>query len=72
MSQEEVYNWLKERRDSGDDEYYSITQIATLTKKPRQQIDNNVSKLRYHGFLDSIETLPYYGWIYRLRVKTKS
>lgn len=71
MSQAEVYAWLEKLRKNGDHEYYSITRIAILMDKPRTQIDRNVSKLRYHGFLDSKERFQCRGVLYRLRMKTK-
>lgn len=71
MSQAEVYAWLEELRKNGDHEYHSVNQIATSMDKPKTQISRNVSKLRYHGFLDSKERFQCRGVLYRLRMKTK-
>jgi len=57
MGQSEIFNLLKQRRLSGDTEYYSAEQIYKMLKDQDEgrtisSITVSIQKLRLYGYLD--------------------
>ena len=57
MGQIEVFNYLKDKRLSGDDSYFSIPQISKGLK------DNQLYKCNTRGIWAAVCTLENYGYL---------
>lgn len=52
MSQSEVFEFLKNKRLSGDDSYFSAKDICKSLNLSRNSVYDDLLKLRIYGFLE--------------------
>jgi hypothetical protein len=74
MNQADVYEWFKNKRESGREDFFSIRQVYKELRLQNCQnnfvsIWNHISKLKSSGFLEIEDVYPA-GYRYKSIVKT--
>jgi DNA-binding transcriptional ArsR family regulator len=77
LGQVEVYQLLKDMRESGDDRFFSVNEICKLMKNKGytdgviEGLRKHLLKLYYAGYLEDKMTNKYSNWKRLFRIKEK-
>jgi hypothetical protein len=69
MSQEQVFNFLKNKRLSGDDSFFTYAEIQDGINTDKESIRKDVIKLLLYGFLESKVKGLFNNWNRAYRIK---